>query len=110
MEPAEFVSEPVKPDFGTADAASMARGIPGLPTGFTWRDRHYAIRAVLSSWKRSESENHRPSGEKYYRKHYYKVSVDTGEVMTLYAVRHVKVGENPNQRWWLQSIERDISE
>ncbi|HPF39332.1 MAG TPA: DUF6504 family protein [Phycisphaerae bacterium] len=106
MASSEFVAEPVQPDAGTADTANMARGMPGLPTGFTWRDRHYEIRALVSSWKSSESHNHRSSGERYYRKQYFKVTVDSGEVMTLYALRHMKAGENPMRRWWLQSIDR----
>lgn len=98
----EFVSEPVRPDPGTADASAMACGIPGLPRGFTWRDRHYTIICVLREWKQSESFNH-AAGERYYRKHFYQVRVDTGESMTLYAVRRVKAGESPKRRWWLYS-------
>lgn len=100
----EFVSEPVVPDAGTFDAAAMASGRPGLPAGFTWRDRHYAIVEVLEEWKVSEREFHR-RGEAYYRKHFWKVRTDSGEVMTLYAVRHLKRGQNPKKRWWLYSVE-----
>lgn len=100
----EFVSEQVEPDAGTFDAAAMARGQPGLPTGFTWRGRHYSIVEVLEDWKVSEREYHR-RGQAYYRKHYWRVRVDSGEVMTIYAVRHVKPGENPKRRWWLYSIQ-----
>lgn len=99
-----FISEAIVPDAGTFDASAMAGGQPGLPTGFVWRERHYHIAEVLEEWKASEREYHR-RGEAYYRKHYWRVRVDTGEVMTLYAVRHVKVGENPRKRWWLRSIE-----
>lgn len=106
MADVEFISESVKPDAGTADTAAMSRGMPGLPAGFTWRDRHYEIRELLSAWKHSESETHRPGGERYYRKHFFKIRVETGEVMTLYALRHVKRGENPRKRWWLHSIDR----
>ncbi len=82
----------------------MARGQPGLPSSFTWRDRHYEVVALLEDWKQSESENH-ARGERYYRKHFYRVRVDTGETMTLYAVRHVKHGESPRSRWWLYTVE-----
>ena len=100
----EFVSEQIKPDAGTADAAAMSRGQPGLPTGFTWRGRHYAIRGLLESWKQSEPCDHH-SGERYYRKHFFRVVTDRGEIMTLYALRHVKLGQNPRSRWWLFKIE-----
>ncbi len=100
----EFVSETITPDRGTFEAAAMARGQPGLPTGFTWRGRHYTIDSLLEAWKHTELDKHR-SGERYYRKHYYRIRTDTGEVMTLYAVRHLKPGENPRNRWWLFTIE-----
>ena len=87
----------------------MARGQPGLPTGFTWRGRHYAIREVLQTWKQTEAEGHRPGGERYYRKHCFRIRTDSGETMTIYAVRHAKPGENPRRRWWLYTIDHEIS-
>ncbi len=102
----EFVSEPIKPDAGTFNAAAMAAGQPGLPSGFTWRDRHYQIQRLLAEWKHSEAEGHRPGGERYYRKHYFRVATQDGRIMTIYAVRHVKPGENPRKRWWLYTVER----
>jgi hypothetical protein len=100
----DLISELLKPDRSSFDAAAMARGIPGLPTGFTWRERHYAIAELLESWKQSEPCDHH-SGERYYRKHFYRFRVDTGEVWTVYALRHVKRGENPRNRWWLYTVE-----
>jgi hypothetical protein len=104
--PGEFVSEPITPDTGTFQAEVMARGQPGLPTGFTWRGTHYGIRELLEDWKFSEAWNHAPGGERYYHKHYFRVRTDTGETMTLYAVRNVKRGENPRKRWWLYAIDQ----
>lgn len=105
MTPAfELVSEPIRPDAGTFNTIAMGRGQAGLPSGFIWRGRHYTITAVLEEWKASEREHHR-SGERYYRKHFWRVRVDGGEVMTLYALRRVKAGENSKKRWWLYSIE-----
>ncbi|MCK6457039.1 MAG: DUF6504 family protein [Phycisphaerae bacterium] len=101
----EFVSEPIRPDAGTFDADAMARGEPGLPAGFTWRDRHYTITSVESCWKESEACDH-ASDERYYRKRYFRVRVDTGELMTLYALRHMKHSESPKKRWWLFTVER----
>jgi hypothetical protein len=103
----EFISEPITPDKATADASAMARGQPGLPTGFTWRGRHYAIREVVQTWKQTEAEGHRPGGERYYRKHCFRIRTDSGETMTIYAVRHAKPGENPRRRWWLYTIDDD---
>ncbi|MFQ5502032.1 MAG: DUF6504 family protein [Phycisphaerae bacterium] len=104
----EFISETIRPDVGSADADAMARGMAGLPAGFTWRSRHYRILEVLSEWKRSEHCHHRRNGERYYRKHYYRVQVDTGETMTLYVVRHTKPGENPGNRWRLYAIDHMV--
>lgn len=100
----EFVSESITPDAGTHDAAAMARGQAGLPKGFTWRGTHFTIVETISEWKASEAENH-AGGERYYRKHYWKVRVDTGQTMTLYAVRRPKPGENPKRRWWLYTVD-----
>lgn len=105
----DFVSEPIDPDPGTFDAAAMARGEPGMPAGFTWRDRHYTIIAVLADWKECESEGHRRGAELYYRKRHFRVRVDTGEVMSIYAVRQVKRSESAKRRWWLKSVERDAT-
>jgi uncharacterized protein DUF6504 len=104
-EQVEFISEPIEPDAGTFDAGAMAAGKPGLPSGFTWRGEHYSIAEVLAEWKVSESEFHR-RGERYYRKHCWRVRVDRGEIMTLYAVRQVKSGENPRNRWWIYTREK----
>lgn len=99
-----FISEAILPDVGTFNAAAMASGQPGLPKGFTWREQHYEIVEIISDWKMSEREFHR-RGEAYYRKHFWKVRVDSGEVMTLYVVRNVKRGESAKRRWWLYSVE-----
>lgn len=100
----QFVSECITPDAGTFDAAAMSRGEPGLPRGFTWRGRHFQIVELLSSWRHFESWNH-GSGDRYYRKHYYRVRTDSGEVMLLYGLRHTKPGQSKRKRWWLYAVE-----
>jgi len=105
MSSSELISEQIVPDAGTFDASAMARGMPGLPSGFTWRDRHYTIVEVISSWKQSEADRH-TRGERYYRKHFWQVRAESGERMTLYALRHTKRGQNPKARWWLYTLER----
>ncbi len=96
----EFISEPIQPDPASFDTAAMAKGQAGLPAGFTWRDQHYKIVEVLEEWKDSEREYHR-RGEAYYRKHFWRIRVDDGDEMTIYALRRVKRGESPKKRWWL---------
>ena len=63
---------------------------------------------ILSEWKVNEAKYHR-RGERYYRKHYRRVRTDNAEVMILNAVRHVKSGENPNNRCRLYTIEADAA-
>ena len=100
----EFVSEPLTPDPLSFDLAAMAIGLPGLPSGFTWRGRHFDVATVLSTWKESEGCTH-GGGERYLRKHFWKVRATSGETLTIYAVRKVKRGESAKQRWWLYTIE-----
>lgn len=102
---AELISEAVTPDAGTFDAAAMARGEPGLPSGFTWRGQRFAIVELLETWKQSEAWDHTAGGQRYYRKRFYRVRIDSGQIMTIYALRQTKPGENPRKRWWLYSIE-----
>lgn len=101
----ELVSESVTPDAGTFDPSAMARGEPGIPAGFTWRGRHYGIAEVLDVWKESEAWDH-AGGERYYRKRFFRIRTESGEEMTLYALRKVKAGESDRKRWWLYTVAR----
>lgn len=104
---AEFISEPIMPEPGGFDTAAMSRGEPGLPEAFVWRERRYEVVRLLDCWKDSVAENHSPSGEKYYRRRYFTVEVDTGDVMTIYAIRHKRSGVvKKGERWWLYALQR----
>lgn len=102
--PEEFVSEPIVPTAGTGDIRAMARGEPGLPSTFTWRNRRYVITAVLRAWKTSSPEG--GTGRLYLRKHWYLVETDAGLRMTLYCDRQTRNRRNPKARWWVYSIQR----
>jgi hypothetical protein len=95
----EFISEPIVPDHGSADAAAMSRGEAGLPSSFTWRGRHYSIASVLQTWKGSAPEGGR--GEVYLRRHWFRVQTSSGELMVLYCLRQAKPGQ---PRWWLYEL------
>src|SRR5512142_3135878 len=69
----EFVSESITPHKGTFDAAPMAAGMPGLPSGFDWRGTSYAVVERLETWKQSGAEKGRADGERYLRRHYFRV-------------------------------------
>ena len=47
----EFVSELIRPVAGSFDVGGMARGEPGLPSRFMWRDKEYAVAEVLEKNK-----------------------------------------------------------
>jgi hypothetical protein len=102
----EFVSEAIKPVSGTFDPGGMARGEPGLPQRFVWRDKEYAVAAVLQVWKEDGSCHH-GSGEMYLRKHWYKIATGQGPQMTLYFERQARSKRENKARWWLYTIDRE---
>jgi hypothetical protein len=101
----EFVSEQIDPRPAAFDTAPMGRGEPGLPTGFRWRDRWYAVVERLRSWKQSAAEGGRPGGEVYLRRHCHRLRMSDGGVWTVYFVRQTPKSGSPKQRWFLLSIE-----
>ena len=100
----QFISEEIVSEPGTADARSMARGEPGLPTRFTWRGRQCAVAAVLRAWKSSSPEGGRAGGEMYVRRHWYEVATESGETMTLYCERQPRSRQRAKSRWWLYTL------
>ena len=100
----EFVSEALTPVAGTSDATGMARGEPGLPERFTWREREYRIAGVIRQWKSSGPCRH-GSSEMYLRRHWYKIVTDPPMTMTIYCDRQAKNRKRPKARWWIYTIE-----
>lgn len=96
----EFISEPITPVAGTADTSAMARGEPGVPGQFVWRERSYTVRRLLETWKTST----RDRGELYLRRHWYRIATTTGEQIVLYCQRQTKNRNKPKARWWIYSI------
>ncbi len=101
----EFVSEPIKPVEGTFDSAGMARGEPGLPGRFVWRDTEYAVAEILEKWQelgRCKSG----SSEQYLRKHWFKIKCSDGLEMTIYFERQPRAKRQNKTRWWLYTVRR----
>jgi hypothetical protein len=98
MSEESFLSEPIDVDPGTADVRAMARGEPGLPTGFRWRGRHYQIAGVIETWKSNADAG---EGKGYLRRHWYKVLATSGEVFTLYCLRRTT---GRKHQWWVYSV------
>ena len=97
---AELVSESITPLSGTTDPRGMARGEPGLPRRFTWRDDDYDVAEVLEVWKES-GPCRSGSAEKYLRKHWFRVKTTCGREMTLYFERQPRSKPQAKRRWWL---------
>ncbi len=99
----QFISEPLEP-FGDFDTAAMATGVPGLPDGFRWRDEAYTIARCLETWKQSGSERGRLHGERYLRRHYYRLLMSDGAEWTVYFVRNAPPGRRSAPRWFLYGV------
>ncbi len=103
--PDSFVSEPIVPLDASFDTAGMARGEPGIPHRFRWRKKEFAVAEVLEQWKEHGDCTH-GSGERYVRKHAYRVRTVDGSVMRLYFERNFGRGKfRISSRWRLFSIE-----
>jgi Family of unknown function (DUF6504) len=62
------------------------------------------VEAVLDQWK-DHGDCRNGSGERYVRKHGYRVRTTDGTVMNLYFQRSTGLGKLPSKRWWLHSLE-----
>lgn len=103
--PPLFVGEAITPEKGSFDPAAMSAGEPGLPAGVTWRGRRFDVVRVLEKWKTTSPCRH-GSGERYVRRHWWRVETACGRVLELYFDRTAKRGQS-RMRWWLASISRD---
>ncbi|MGD8451869.1 MAG: DUF6504 family protein [Phycisphaerae bacterium] len=101
----DFISEPLTAHPGTFDPQAMAAGLPGLPAGFDWRGESYEVLAELERWKQSGTEGGRPEGERYLRRHYYRLHMSDGTTWTVYFIRQTPRSGSPRQRWFLYSID-----
>lgn len=80
----------------------MARGEPGVPASFRWRDREWVVAEVLETWKEHGDCTH-GSGERYVRKHGFRLRTADGAVFKVYFQRHFGKAKRA-ERWWIQSM------
>jgi hypothetical protein len=100
-----FISEPILPVEASFDTGGMARGEPGLPRKFRWRKKEFIVAEVLEQWKEHGDCRH-GSGERYVRKHGYRVRTTEGAIFRIYFQRSQGRGRLPiKSRWWIHSIE-----
>lgn len=97
----ELVSEAITPEAGTFDASAMGRGEPGLPSGFGWRGRVYAVVRVIGTWKHSTREGSSAQGQLYLRQHRYRLLMDDGSTWEVYFVRQTPKSGCAKRRWFL---------
>jgi phosphoribosylglycinamide formyltransferase-1 len=100
-----FVSETLTPLGQSFDPALMAQGEPGLPQRFRWRKREWHVAGIVERWKEHGDCAH-GSGERYVRKHVYRVRTTDGWLLRLCFQRSFGRGRfRTGARWWVQRIE-----
>lgn len=98
-----FVSEAIEPvKDGGLDMAALAAGEPSLPGAFRWRGELRKVRDVLGAGKGYRTEGF--SGEKYLKRHEWRLKMDDGAVWQVYFVRGGKRGSRA-ARWFLRVVE-----
>jgi len=103
--PSTFVSEPITPIDASFDPSAMARGEPGLPQKFRWRKKEWIVAEKLESGRQYGDCAH-GSGERYVRKHIYRIRTVDGWILKLYFQRSFgRDKSRPISRWWVYSIE-----
>lgn len=103
MQHGRFISEPIEPMAGTEDTSAMARGEPGLPKRFRWRDREHTVVRVITTWRETSPCDH-GSDERYVRKHWFHVETDNGSQMKIYFERRARTKREMKVRWWLHTL------
>ncbi len=82
-------------------------GDPGLPRQFLWGTRALLLREVLDQWKES-GPCRSGGGERYVRKHWFRVRAADDTVLTVYFDRQARTGAK--RRWWLYTITEEKGE
>ncbi|MDT8389687.1 MAG: DUF6504 family protein [Lentisphaeria bacterium] len=101
-----FVCEQIKPVPGTVDTAAMSIGQPGFPSRFIWRKKEYQLEAILDTWKETGDCRH-GSGERYVRKHWFRIRTVCGRIMNIYFERQAVSRKGSKRRWWLNTVSEE---
>ena len=99
----ELISERLKPMMAEVDGRRVVIGAPLLPTKFVWRGAQYTVAEVLEEWKET-GPCHHGSGERYVRKHWFRLRMASGEEFKVYFERHARSPKQMKQRWWLYTV------
>lgn len=96
-----FIGEAITPEDLSFSVSPMAMGKPGLPRQFSWNGRRFSVIEVLEEWKECGNCRH-GSGERYVRKHWFRVRTTEDLEMRIYFERQGRSGGG--SRWRLYSI------
>jgi hypothetical protein len=96
-----FVGDAITPEDLSFSTPAMATGRPGLPGVFSWKGRKYFVQEILEEWKETGDCRH-GSGERYVRKHWYRLTTADGPEMKIYFERQQR--SSGGSRWRLYSI------
>jgi hypothetical protein len=96
-----FVGEAITPADASFAVSAMATGAPGLPSAFAWKGKSYAVTEVLETWKEA-GDCRNGSGERYIRKHWFRIGTAQGLEMKLYFERQAR--SSGGSRWRLYSV------
>lgn len=96
-----FVGEAIVPEDSSFSVSAMATGGPGLPQRFSWQGRSYTVIEVLAVWKESGDCRH-GSGERYVRKHWFRVKTTEDLEMKIYFERQGR--SSGGSRWRLYTV------
>lgn len=99
--PEKFIGEAITPEDLSFGAATMSTGAPGMPASFSWRRQKFSVLSVLEQWKDCGDCRH-GSGERYVRKHWFRIRTAEGSEMNIYFERQGRPGSRA--RWRLYSI------
>jgi [ribosomal protein S5]-alanine N-acetyltransferase len=94
-----FVSEKLRPVPGSGDLAAMARGEPGVPSAFLWRDQRFEVARIVTTRKLMGEDR----GDVYTRRHYYEIETGDALRMTIYFDRN-PTDRRDRKQWWLYTL------
>ena len=103
----EFIGESIAPVKRSVSVAPINIGEPALPRTFSWRREHFSVTEVLEKWKGVGDCTH-GSGERYVRKHWYRIRTDTDVEMKIYFERQGRT--RSKSRWRLYSLRKTEAE
>jgi phosphoribosylglycinamide formyltransferase-1 len=96
-----FVGEGITPEDASFSTSAMAMGKPGLPQKSSWKGKSFSVLEVLEEWKEAGDCRH-GSGERYVRKHWFRVRTSDELEMKIYFERQGR--SSGGSRWRLSSL------